>query len=259
MIQAIVIILTLAHLHAIETEVLHYKINHFLSEKLCFRVKVLMFFNVGRIEISMEKGPSSGEYVAIMKAEASSVIKFLTSFKRLELKSRMKLDEEEGHLQTIAFSEEWLKGHKHTYTRFRCDNRMMYIEKGGEGLPLKRRAKTLPDGSWCSDPLSAMYNFRAGAYGKITPGDSYPVRAFPLSQRNPLMLEILEGGSMRKRLKKVGNSYYVGRVRIDGRIFGVKASEIYLWGDKNLLPVKGVIVDAYLYGDITAKLQNNCK
>ena len=105
--------------------------------------------------------------------------------------------------------------------------------------------------------ITASYNFRYGVYGEIERGKKYTVATFPKKGPSSYEVRVASKEEEEKRKKseqfKDGKEYFV-KLFLDPEVTHSKEGLIEGWLSKELYPIKGMIKNVMLVGDVKGTL-----
>jgi len=243
----------------------HPKFKQFLGESLFFDITFLRVINAatGKVSFSRDKG---GGYVGEIEAKAAGLVGKLTSHRSQTYTSTMQVETVNGvdrlvtglHTRlTETTSVKIRSRHRFDYKR----NKWYYRRyKNGQKKPIKNWTKTVPPHTFYDDFVAIFYNFRAGAYGPVDYGKNFTVTTIPYKGVDKFSFSIatkeeMEKDNDRKWIEGYGDAKYMIKVRIDQKIFGVKAGLAKLLGSKELIPLAGLVKEATSFGNVYATLR----
>ena len=174
------------------------------------------------------------------------------------------MEEIDGEQRFLPYHFEMLKiirkkEYKKNY-RFDYKNRELLIQKINKGLIGKSSIVPFFPKRYYNDILSLFYNFRHGAFGPIERGRKYRILGLPRNNRDKkeifYSIQLFSEKDETPKRKDFGweTDKYVARVRIDREIFTTKEGIIWVLLGQNMVPVKGILEDAVILGDVVGEL-----
>ncbi len=123
---------------------------------------------------------------------------------------------------------------------------------------VSREEVEIPYGILYDDPVTAFYNFRFGAYGKVEPGKIFTIRTVPRKEGpQPIRLIVAsrkeEEQKRSEEAEKEGKDVFI-KVHLEKEFVGSVHGEVEVWFTKDIIPVTGVAKDVFFYGDIRGRL-----
>jgi hypothetical protein len=232
--------------------------QRFSGEIIKYEVGFWIFFPVGGGAADF-RNMGHGKYMVTHEGQAQGFVGWLTSYRREVYRSTMGTINNGQRLIPLRFEEhsiigEWFRK-KTTVYDYAARKVFMEVEKEGEK---SREEIEIPLGAVYDDPVTAFYNFRSGAYGKVEPGREYLVQTLPdKGKKEEIRLIVAsreETESMRaKETDKAGKDLFV-RILLEREMWGKKRGELEIWFSKDLVPISGVVKDIRFFGDIRGKL-----
>lgn len=220
----------------------------FCGERLHYDICFWLFRNAAVGQLTFAPTPLG--YEALFEAETSGLIRAIAGSRKEVMRSVMQFDETTGRLRPLLFQELSTDDRREIdkILTFDYTDNSYTIAITVNKQRVLYRTKELPEGT-AEDLLTFYYNFRMGHYGPAKPGMSVQadllmsVRTSHLS----IMLHDYENGrrcadyyyavvTMEKNLTQAGSG------RVSGRL------------SRDLIPLYGVIEDAYYFGDLTVSL-----
>jgi hypothetical protein len=117
----------------------------------------------------------------------------------------------------------------------------------------------IPEGVMHEDILSAFYNLRGGAFGKLKKGDHYEIPSIPDQGISKYTVRVMDKRQERKVRKKQGwkdGTGFVLKLDVDKKIFGTDKGLFWLWMSEDSLPLVAVAEDAIAgVGDVIGRLK----
>lgn len=238
-----------------------------------FDVDVLWFPNSARARLSFRR-IAPRRYRAELMAETKGVLRLISLFQKTRFTSDMEFDPATDRLlplrsiKTItrtSITVDRQRGKLH----WRIEVNQALVEKG---------MAPIPKGVIYEDLLTAFFNFREGAYGRVKRGQKISIRLLPLFEPTPIhvdegeflfpekknekerMIEVqvvpdkLER-RYRRKYRKTGEEGFLVIVKVPKDLFGQETGEIRVWFDSALIPTEATVEDAIFFGDVTGRLR----
>ena len=225
-------------------------IETMVGEKLKYSIRIFRVFKVGELTVSLEKGSAPDEYRLVMDAQTTPMVRMFSSFKRSVYRATSGI--EGGRLVCRKFEKEI---YRDTVVRviysFDYATRKMTGKRFVDDVLKKEISRDIPEGRIWDDFLTAAVNFRAGAYGPPVKGTVFSIWHIPTEYAEKFEIGILDAAEE----KKLGSdASMIVNIKVQKDIFDIVSREVYVYIDAGMIPVRGVIMDAVSFGDITAQL-----
>jgi hypothetical protein len=200
-----------------------------------------------------------GRYMVYHVGKAEGVVAWLTSYRREIYRSTMGTINNGKRLIPLRFEEysiigEWYRK-KTTVYDYQAHKVRIELEKVGE--PKSREEIEIPLGALYDDPVTAFYNLRFGAYGKVEPGMDFILRTLPSKRPEVIRIRVASKDETERRRAaekiKTGKDLLI-QILIDREMWGRKKGELELWMNRDLVPISGVVKDIRFFGDVRGRL-----
>ncbi|RME41473.1 MAG: hypothetical protein D6794_00565, partial [Deltaproteobacteria bacterium] len=112
----------------------------------------------------------------------------------------------------------------------------------GEPLPMTGEAEPV-------DVLTAFFNFRAGFYGPLEEGRHIVVPTFSRKGPSDIVIDILPPQQRPKKYRSLRNVLFC-RVQLDQEVFNTGGGDVWVWLDKQGMPLGGVVENVLGLGDV---------
>jgi hypothetical protein len=145
-------------------------------ETLYYTVDGSILKDVAQVTVSLQQVDEKFE--GEVNVETNGLIAFCTAHRRDRYHTTMRLVQ--GRLQPLVYIEESKWGGKQLYKEYRFDydrQRLELWRRGQDGILSRKWEKELT--ATIYDPISAFYNLRLGALGKVKAGRTITVSGIP--------------------------------------------------------------------------------
>ena len=232
------------------------KVTRFGGETLYYDISFLWFENAASAKVSFFE--KNGKYFSVLEASTKGFVGFFTAYRKHFYKTEFEVIDNGRKLRPIAFlrkvtiaSNEETTRHKfdyshrlHTWDKFENEEK---IESGQNEIP--------PDSAF-HDILTAFYNIRNSAYGKLEKGKKFIIKTIPEKGHSEISVHILTEHDQEKfRLeeeRKKGDEMLLD-VIVPKEIFKTKTGKITFWSSKHYIPIETTVKDYILLGDLHAR------
>lgn len=226
----------------------------FLNQDFWYDLSFLWFTRAAEAHFYFEKGERPSEYRAVLEAETKGFIGWLSSHRRHTYTSVMELvDTGKGKmLRSRYFSQEIVKGGKREVTEFILDYSKRTIvtrdSKPGYGAVVSQGA--IPGNVTYNDVLSAYYNLRGGVFGVKRRGETFKLDTMPRRGVSHITVSIADGETEREKKVDMEDAKFLVRLDVDRRLFRQREGIVWIWADREFVPVMGEVKNVVLFGDV---------
>ncbi len=195
-------------------------------EALVYAIDVAIFEGAARATVSFKQaGPNL--YEAEIDGSVQGIVSLFTGRRRDRFRSRMIFTE--GRLKPLFYSEEvWRRGRyrRREYHFDRDKGRLELWTADGMGPARLKWRTDLQQPVY--DPVSALYNLRAGTFGAVKAGESLVVPGIPSPHQEDIIFLI---GPAEKGRQKVA-------MQVRQRASGDELGTLYILFDRQWVPVE---------------------
>lgn len=222
----------------------------FLNQDFWYDISFFWFPRAAEAHFYFEKGERPSEYRAVLEAETKGFIGWLSSYRRHRYVSIMELvNTGRGRmLRSRYFRQEIIKGEKREVTEFILDYSKRTIvtreSKPGQGVVVSKGI--IPGNAVYNDFLSAYYNLRGGVFGIKKKGDTFKIDTMPRKGVSHIIVSIANEEAGRD----TEDAYFLVRLDVDRRLFGQKDGTVWIWTDREFVPVTGEVKNVVFFGDV---------
>jgi hypothetical protein len=232
--------------------------GYFQGEVMKYDIDFWIFSRVGE-GIATFRSLGDGRYEAFHEGKTLGLVGLVTRYRRDVYRSLMGTINNGRRLIPLRFEEDVVIGSKvrKRITGYDYAARKVTIEtQKEEGV--SREEVEIPYGILYDDPMTAFYNFRFGAYGKVEPGKIFMIRTVPRKEGpQPIRLIVAsrkeEEQKRSEEAEKEGKDVFI-KVHLAKEFVGSVHGEVEVWFTKDIIPVTGVAKDVFFYGDIRGHL-----
>jgi hypothetical protein len=146
-------------------------------ETLHYTVDASIIKDAALVTVSLQQVDHE-KFEGELSVETNGLIAFCTAHRQDRYHTTMRLVQ--GRLQPLVYIEESKWGGKQLYREYRFDNDRQRLElwrRGQDGILARKWERELTETIY--DPISAFYNFRLGALGKVKSGRTITVAGIP--------------------------------------------------------------------------------
>ena len=220
----------------------------FCRERLHYDIGFWLFRNAAVGHLTFSKTPQG--YEALFEAESTGLVKIIAGHRKEIMRSVMEFDETTGRLRPLIFQEVF------TYDRREMDKMLTFnyydntytVSVEMDSQCILYRTRTLPVGTF-EDLLTFFYNLRMDHYGPVEPGLSLQVCLLMTVRPSYLGISFHNDENGRHR-----GEYYCAVLNMEKNLTQARSSTITCRFSRDLIPVYGVVEDAYYFGDLTVRL-----
>lgn len=202
---------------------------------------------------SLRFEPHEQGYRAVFEAETKGLITVVAGKRREVMESIMAFDAAQRRFKPLRFQETFSHG-GHEFIKiltFNYDRNMyacIYRRNGKTVLDAKKKLPREP----FDDLLTMLCNLRAGVYGSVAPNRT--LRICVLAKDRPSFVIVASPPPPVRGAPPEGRLYAL--VSMDSDMTQARSKTLRGWFSEEMVPVGGVIEDAYFFGDLTVRLIN---
>jgi hypothetical protein len=230
------------------------------EESLHYDISFLWFKKAAEGKITFTKGDENNRYIATLEAETLGFIGFITNYRKYVYISHITYDEELKRLISIKFErieivekKVWKSLNFMDYNARKLTWRSFFMEN-----QIKETVEEIPRDIIYEDILSAFFNFRFGFFGNIEKGKEYMLKGIPNKGVVDYFIHVSSPEEEIANKRKLGienGDGYLFLIKIPKVIFRSKGI-VWVWFNKDLLPLAATVEDAVILGDITGTLKD---
>jgi len=228
--------------------------DRFVGEKLCYEFFIFGILKVGDACVSFEKGEEG--YEVRGQARPNAFASNFTGVREVLFRTFINEDKDKGRLNPYRVERMVRREDEEIETVYTVVGKEWkwnsIWKKQGKDKESSGVVPTPLEGGHFDDPLSAVYNFRGGAFGEKKDGETVTIQALTYDGKGRITLKL-------KDFKEHGTGQdeilYMVRVTSEGDILGIKFQDVLIWVGPNDVPLKGVIRGAIPILNITASLK----
>ncbi|RLB43478.1 MAG: hypothetical protein DRH12_02905 [Deltaproteobacteria bacterium] len=230
-------------------------IHKYLGEQLDYQIGFWLLSHCGEARVRLCKSPTRPIFIACMTGKTAGFVDWLVGRCRYSYTSYSSYDEEGDRLSPLYFRLRKKRKNKvgiRTVTFNYKQKELIFARRTPEG---QETHKVVPmEGNILyEDYLTLFYNFRNGYYGCLQRDKTYHLPLYIHEGFNYLDLTIgseREAANARAQELRPKNMDYFVRFRVLKEDVSSKSGKIVGWLSKDAVPVKGVIKDVILFGDL---------
>jgi hypothetical protein len=200
----------------------------------------------------------NSRFLMTHEGQAQGLAGWLTRNRREIHRAWMGTAEQGGRLIPLRLEEESVVGdwvrQKTTLYDYSARKILAETRKDGE---VSRESWEIPPGIYYDNPLTAYYNFRYGAYGKVVPGAEFVIRTIPRKGQGTFRVAVApekEAARLRENAPQKKGKDLLVRIFLEQEFLGSPKGEIEVWFDKELNPVSGMVRKVKFIGDIEGRI-----
>jgi hypothetical protein len=200
-----------------------------------------------------------GKYFAAHEGQTVGFVGWVTRYRKDVYRSTMTTVNNGRRLIPLRFEEDVIIGNKvrNRTTTFDYPARRVRLETQKE-KEILREEIAIPEGALYDDPVTAYYNLRFGAYGKVEPGKEFLIHTVPREgSQKVIRMTVASRAEADKRRsteeKKEKKDLFI-TIRVDRELVGSVHGLMEIWFSADVVPQSGVAKEVILFGDIRAKL-----
>ncbi len=226
------------------------QINALLNHDVDYDLGFLWLDQVAQANFKFQKSIKPGLYIASLSAKTVGLAATLTSNRRQQYVSMMRLMPD-GSFRSVRHTSQKKKGgvvRDKVYT-FDYENRKVKYQYFKNNKLITEKNIEIEGDSYPSDVLTTYFNLVAGAFGPLEVGAHYQVPAFSRRGIGTIIIDFLPP-EKRPRKDFFSADLLICRVVVDQEVFDTKDGQIFIGYNKELLPARGVVTDIIGMGDV---------
>jgi hypothetical protein len=222
------------------------------GEELNFDVGFWLFKNAAHARMTLNKNKS--DYIAVFEAKTFGFIGFLARHLSETMQSVMRYDTQSRKFKPAYFEEVLTQGEKtrKRIVSYNYAQNTFTVTQGGTNIKSTSITRKLPHKE-CDDLLTAFYNFRLGRYGEVARGKSFPITICVKQRPSKIIITVPEVNT--PAAKNPCTTETPVTIAMDRDITHIASKRISGCLSMDLVPLSGVVEDAYLFGDLTITLK----
>lgn len=232
----------------------------FLNQNYRYNISFLWFNDAAEGHFFFERGNKPNEYRSVLEINTKGFIGWLTSYRKYKYESVMDIRKTQKGRRLISrfFQQDIFWGKNRKTTSFRIDYSKGVITNidtstGGNTEVVEHN---IPENVIYEDLLSAYYNFKGGVFGYYKKGDVFEIDTLPRKGVSKIKVTIADEDTERAMGQNFNGSAFLVRLDVDRRLFGQKGGIVWVWLDRNLVPLMGNVKDVLGYGDVWGVIKN---
>jgi hypothetical protein len=232
------------------------KITRFSGETLYYDISFLWFKNAAAAKVRFFE--EHGKYFSELEASTKGFVGFFTAYRKHFYKTEFEIIDNGKKLRPKTFMRQVTiaSNAESTLHKFDYSKRLHAWEKFLNGETVETEQENLPEEGAFNDILTAFYNIRNGAYGKLEKGKKFAIRTIPEKGHDEISAHILpETDQERIRIEegREKRDDLLLNVIVPKEIFKTKTGKITFWSSMHFIPIETTIKDYILLGDLHAR------
>lgn len=225
----------------------------FIGENLSYTIGFWLFKNAARAHMTFLR-TSQGYYESVVDAQTEGVVGFLSRNMQETMKSIMRFDQEKGRFVPLLFQEAIRQGKRERQktVEFDYDKKVILVTYENTGRKRKTIRKPLPKND-VDDLLSAFYNLRLGCFGKINQGKKVVIKVWVSETPSKISIDFPLPFDNTCSTPCEGTYYAI--LAMDRNTTHIASKKLIGWLTDDLVPLCGIVEDAYLFGDLYVRLK----
>ncbi len=228
----------------------------YVGEKLSYVLSFFLFSEAATCQTYLKKIP--GGFEGIFVAETKGFLGWMTSYRKYVYNAKMRLIDDGKTFQTYYFSVDKKIGSEREITEefYDYDTNSIRSVNVVNGKRWEKNFK-IPKGVLLENIISGFYNFRSQKNGELREGMSSEMRAFVKDKYSVFKIHAQSKEEKRRNSifsKNEKQQNMVLRIKIAKEIFGNKEGLLYALLNREHLPIKVVIEDVLVFGDVVGTL-----
>lgn len=231
-------------------------IRRFDGENLYYDISFLWFEKAATAQVHFYK--KNGEYQALLIAETKGFVGWFTSYRRHIYKADFEIIDNGSKVRARRFEREVIIGDYVEQTVNTMDyathKNHWYDYKGG--ALVEQNVRDIPADVQFDDILSAFYNFRNSAYGKVHKDANFTINTIPEKGVDKITVQVKgndEQEVVRVQQTRAKNEELLLKVIVPKEIFKTKTGSLLFWSSRHLIPLETTVMGYILLGDLRAE------
>lgn len=211
-----------------------------LGEKLMFDIDVLFIDKVAVGSATLEL--MDKEKFIFQATVEAKIVRFFPENRNIYL-SLMRYSPQEGKFKPMSFSEtKYRRGRVYMNRTFYDSKKgIVVVEKWRDGALKKRVERVVKESEFYDDIVTAFYNMRIEAYGKIEEGKKFTVRSMHRDGKFYFSINVLSDKnkdwlSLKERNCLFGSSKYYVEVLTPKEVFDAQGGRLFIGFTEDLMP-----------------------
>lgn len=228
----------------------------FAGETLHYDISFLWFENAASAKVSFFE--EQGKYFSVLEASTKGFVGFFTAYRKHFYKTEFEVIDYGRKLRPKTFLRQvTIASNVETTThKFDYANRLHIWEKYANDEKIESGQNELPFEGAFHDILTAFYNIRNSAYGKLEKGKKFIIKTIPEKGHSEISVHILpetDQERIRTEEKRDKHDDLLLDVIVPKEIFKTKTGKITFWSSKHYIPTETTVKDYILLGDLHAR------
>jgi hypothetical protein len=236
--------------------------GHFIGENLAYEMTFMMLFNAARLILRLLPHGKDNHYLVSFRAETKGFVGWIVGYRKYHFKTVV--EEVDGGKRFLPHRFETSKIIKKKKLKkiyqFDYEKKELQVQHFNQDKLKKSFTVPFIPGKPYNDILSLFYNFRYGAFGPIEKERQYQFLGIPKNNKDKKEVPYTVHFYSEKDEKDQRDDFdweepgYVAKIKIDKDILATKEGIIWVLLDRNMIPLKGIIEDAVVLGDVVGVL-----
>jgi len=229
----------------------------FLTRELAYDISFLWFDRLAEARLRFLPTEQPQTFRAVLEAHTLGVAAWLTRDREQRYEATMVLGKD-GRFHADSYSSAIYKGRgsqrKGRTKTYRYDflRRLVYVSVDRGGVVTTGEPLEMKEGPEPSDMLTTFFNFMAGNYGELLPGETLIVPTYTRDGFSDIEVTVLRP---EQRLEKFPRGGTLCRVKVDQEVFDTGGGYVYAWFDEQMVPVIGMVEEVLGMGDVLGVLR----
>lgn len=234
-------------------------LERFLGEELTYQLGFWLFSRCGEAKTCLVETEQAGFYRASLEGQTLGFVDWLAGQYRFSYVSYMMISGAGNRFVPHHFllTVRRMGKERQTTVAFDYSRRELLFSRTQYNGEKRQEREPMKRGIVYEDYMTLFYNFRNGCYGPLERGHTYllPIHVHEGMKSLEVYIALREEEE-RERQKELdkANKYFFLRFRINPEDVSSESGEIEGWLSSDAIPVKGMIKDVILFGDLWGDL-----
>lgn len=226
----------------------------YVGERLVYKLSFLLFDEAATCSTSLAQSKTPGLFIGTFIGETKGFVGWVTSYRKYTYTSKMRLINNGREFRTVSFKTEKRIGDRLVVIETKFDYKENMIntlitENGNRQIyrfPIKGGIKF-------DDIISGFYNTRSKNSDEIKEGAYFDLKSFTNNKTSVFNIHIQSVKEKRRNTlfsDRYKRDNFIFKIKIAKEIFGSKEGLLCIAINREHLPVKLIIEDVLLFGDV---------
>jgi len=234
--------------------------SKYIGERLTYKLSFFLFDEAAVCSTSLVQSEKPNLFIGTFVGETKGFVGLVTSYRKYTYVAKMRLIKNGREFRTVSFRTEKRIGDKLVVIETNFDYKRGVIKSVvTENGRRQVYNANIQKGIKFDDIISGFYNVRSKGPAEITEGAHFNLKSF--TNRRISVFNIHVQDAKEKRINTLFSDRYkkdnfIFKIKIAKEIFGSKEGLLCVAINREHLPVKLIIEDVLLFGDVEGELSS---